>query len=197
MKTVGLLVFPGVEPIEAFTCIDVLSRASAKTTIISVFDSSEVLTAHNISINPQTSLSSISDSFFDLVILPGGPGSLQTTLNTNPLLHAFLKNHVDNNKLVCAICAAPITLCNAGLLTEHSATSYPATREAVEPNCKSYYLDKVVISRNIITSRGPGTSLLCALVLVGLVYSPNVAESIAKAMLLCDEDLQILKSIIV
>ncbi|KAL0221822.1 hypothetical protein RCL1_001676 [Eukaryota sp. TZLM3-RCL] len=73
MKTVGLLVFPGVEPIEAFTCIDVLSRASAKTTIISVFDSSEVLTAHNISINPQTSLSSISDSLFDLVILPGGP----------------------------------------------------------------------------------------------------------------------------
>ncbi|KAL0222371.1 hypothetical protein RCL1_002225 [Eukaryota sp. TZLM3-RCL] len=73
MKTVGLLVFPGVEPIEAFACIDVLSRASAKTTIISVFDSSEVLTAHNISINPQTSLSSISDSLFDLVILPGGP----------------------------------------------------------------------------------------------------------------------------
>ncbi|KAL0210352.1 hypothetical protein RCL1_004788 [Eukaryota sp. TZLM3-RCL] len=73
MKTVGLLVFPGVEPIEAFTGIAVLSRASAKTTIISVFDSSEVLTAHNISINPQTSLSSISDSLFDLVILPGGP----------------------------------------------------------------------------------------------------------------------------
>ncbi|KAL0225426.1 hypothetical protein RCL1_003338 [Eukaryota sp. TZLM3-RCL] len=72
MKTVGLLVFPGVEPIEAFTCIDVLSRASAKTTIISVFDSSEVLTAHNISINPQTSFH-ISDSLFDLVILPGGP----------------------------------------------------------------------------------------------------------------------------
>ncbi|KAL0228149.1 hypothetical protein RCL1_004292 [Eukaryota sp. TZLM3-RCL] len=67
MKTVGLLVFPGVEPIEAFTCIDVLSRASAKTTIISFFDSSD------ISINLQTSLSSISDSLFDLVILPGGP----------------------------------------------------------------------------------------------------------------------------
>ena len=42
------------------------------------------------------------------------------------------------------------------ILNDKNATCYPGFEK--ELNCKEYLLDKVVVSDNIITSRGPATA---------------------------------------
>ncbi|KAL0241805.1 hypothetical protein GEMRC1_007040 [Eukaryota sp. GEM-RC1] len=184
-----LIVFTGCEPIEAFTAVDVLSRAGVDVTIASLEESSSVTTAHGIEIRPKTSLSLVNEVLFDCVIVPGGPGATKPDFYHNSLLHSFLKKHESNNRLIGAICAAPITLAEAGLLEDRRATCYPAIRDKVEPKCRAYAEDKVVICNNVVTSRGPGTALLFALSIARLLVTSDKANKIAADML-CEEFLQ-------
>jgi putative intracellular protease/amidase len=78
-----------------------------------------------------------------------------------------------------ALCAAPIALEAAGLLTGKRATAYPGN-----PLPSAHFLtDRVVIDDNIITRRGPGTALDFALTLVETLAGPAKRTEIARAML--------------
>jgi 4-methyl-5(b-hydroxyethyl)-thiazole monophosphate biosynthesis len=118
---------------------------------------------------------------YDMIALPGGmPGS--ENLRNNAILKKMLERQIHLEKhYVAAVCAAPaVVLASHGLLALHEATAHPAHAAALP-----HRVDKrVVVSGNVITSQGPGTSLEFAIVLVETLFGRAAAKSIQDAMLI-------------
>ncbi len=91
------------------------------------------------------------ESNFGAVVLIGGNGikSYWDNANLHNLVNAFNKS----NKIIGAICSAPVILSRAGLLNEKEATCYPNDKKELERD-GAVYIDKpVVFRKNIITAR--------------------------------------------
>jgi 4-methyl-5(b-hydroxyethyl)-thiazole monophosphate biosynthesis len=117
---------------------------------------------------------------FSMIALPGGmPGA--ENLRLNSILKKMLEKHIHMDKVfVAAVCAAPaVVLGSHGLLALHEATAHPAHAAALP-----HRVDKrIVVSGNVITSQGPGTSLEFAITLVDALFGPRAAKSLQEAML--------------
>ena len=98
-------------------------------------------------------------------------------------LKSILDKQKEAKKLYGAVCASPaVVLASQGLLDESApATCYPAP--GFRENLKIISDDKVVISDNVVTSQGPGTSLLFALTLGEQLFGKEKRDEIAKQML--------------
>ena len=69
-----------------------------------------------------------------------------------------------NNRYTAAICAAPKVLASVGLLGGRQATSFPGVLD--EFPAIDYRTEAVVEDGKVVTSRGPGTAMDFALVLI-------------------------------
>lgn len=105
-------------------------------------------------------IESASKEEWDLIALPGGMPGANHLRDSAPLVK-LLKTQKSKNKLYGAICAAPAVALQSHGLLEPGSTCYPAPPfRAVLEDASD---DKVVVQDNVITSQGPGTSLLFAL----------------------------------
>ncbi|WP_024615182.1 DJ-1 family glyoxalase III [Clostridium sp. Ade.TY] len=153
MKKVCVLLANGFEEIEALTVVDVLRRANIECNLVSI-DKEYVTGAHNITVKADLLIDDV--NYVDMVVLPGGmPGA--TNLRDNSKVINLIQNVLKDNKKVAAICAAPIVLDKASVIDGKDVTSYPGFEN--ELRGANYKEDLVVVSGNIITSRGPATAL--------------------------------------
>lgn len=153
MKKVCVLLANGFEEIEALTVVDVLRRANIECELASI-EKEYVTGAHNITVKADILIDDIKN--VDMVILPGGmPGA--TNLRDDSRVINLIKHLLENNKKVAAICAAPIVLEKASVIDGECVTSYPGFENELKG--ANYKEDLVVVSGNIITSRGPATAL--------------------------------------
>jgi 4-methyl-5(b-hydroxyethyl)-thiazole monophosphate biosynthesis len=85
--------------------------------------------------------------------------------------------------LIGAICAAPaVVLAKHGLLQGHTATCYPGDKFVSQlPSHDSAH--NVVVSGNIITSKGPGTAMEFSLKLVGALFGHEKEEQLKREMI--------------
>ena len=91
---------------------------------------------------------------YDAVILPGGVMN-PDKLRTEPSVQQFLKDAAGNNKIIAAICHAPWSLIDAGLVEGKKMTSYH-TIAADLKNAGAHWEDKeVIIDGQLISSRKP------------------------------------------
>lgn len=182
MPKILLPLAEGFEEIEALAIVDVLRRAKIEVVIAGLHPGA-VSSARNISIIPDTTIDTISSDGFDMIILPGGqPGT--DNLNTDGRIHKLLKEFQAAGKLIGAICAAPIILAAAGLLSGKRATSYPSYSGKLEG---AAYEDRTVVTDgNIMTSQGPGTAITFALAIVTRLVGSRTSEEVSKAMLVHD-----------
>jgi len=86
----------------------------------------------------------------------------------------MLTQAANAGRYVAAICAAPKVLASAGLLDKRRATSYPGVLDALNVPGMVYCEDAVVQDGKIITSRGPGTAMDFALVLIENLVGKDV-----------------------
>ena len=86
---------------------------------------------------------------------------------------------------MAAVCAAPTALANHKIGVGRSVTSYPAPafKEKLESAGYKYMDEMVVVDKNIVTSRGPGTSFQFALEIVKILVSQEKREEVRQAML--------------
>lgn len=154
----------GCEELEAITIIDLLRRAEIKVTTAGL-DKEMVTASRGVRLVPDTDLDTALQQDYDMIVLPGGlPGA--DNLNNDPRIHSLLKQMLEKNKFIAAICAAPAVLAKAGILNGKRATSYTGIlNNAVDMGIK-YSEDAVVSDGKIITSRGPGTAMDFALELI-------------------------------
>jgi len=180
MKSALFLLMDGFEELEFVAPYDILHRGGIKVQTASISDKKEVVGSHSITIVTDLLLSQVEDLPFDLLVLPGGPGT-DNYLKTDLVKKLVLKSY-EAGKQVAAICAAPKVLANAGILRDCEATGYPSERANVEPFCKRYLDVPVVVSGNVITSRGAGTAAEFGFSLLSLLAGLNISEEVKAKM---------------
>jgi 4-methyl-5(b-hydroxyethyl)-thiazole monophosphate biosynthesis len=122
---------------------------------------------------------------WDLIAVPGGmPGAERIADHIK--FDAVLKKHFMAGKLMAAICAAPaICFEPKGFLEGYAATAHPAFVDELGGSLqeKNIYAEaRVVVDREVVTSRGPGTALEWALCLVERLYGTEHCKKIAGPM---------------
>ena len=178
-KRVIVPLAPGFEEVEAATIIDVLRRAELDV-VVAGLDDGLIRGAHNLAVQPDTTLEALGDDSADMVVLPGGlPGA--ENLKNDARVQALLGRVKEQDGWLCAICAAPMALGPQGITTERVATSYPGFADAFPHG--EYVEDRVVVDGRVITSRGPGTSLEFALELVRVLCGDEKAQALEEGML--------------
>lgn len=152
----------GCEEIEAITVIDILRRAGISV-VSAGLDAQPVRASRGTVLIPDTTLEEALKQSYDMVVLPGGqPGS--NNLKADARILAMLNSMALQGKYIAAICAAPAVLATTGLLDGKRATSFPGALDAflkVRQQAAA-----VVEDGKFITSRGPGTAMDFALILV-------------------------------
>jgi protein deglycase len=176
MATALVLLADGFEEIEAVTIIDVLRRGEVVVTTASL-GGARVTGSHQISLEADALLDALAVESFDALVLPGGPAA--KTLREDARAQATIKRAAAAGKLLAAVCAAPTALEAAGVLTGKRATSYPGN-----PLPSAHWVEEtVVIDGNVITSRGPGTTMAFALAVVERLRGAEVADATAERLL--------------
>lgn len=179
-KKVAVLFADGFEEIEALSVVDYLRRAEITVDMISIKDQLEVKGSHAIKLICDLKLSEI-DQDYDAVVLPGGlPGA--EYLRDSVEVISFVQKMNQAEKIVAAICAAPIGLERAGLTKGKVGTSYPGFEDQL--SFDTYKEDIVVQDGNLITARGPATAVYFALKLIEVLAGKAKADEVAEGLLL-------------
>ena len=170
-KKVAVLLANGFEEGEALFVVDIMRRAGFICDTVSV-EKEIVEGSHGIRTISDYLLKDVDRSSYDMIVLPGGlPGA--DTLRDNDIVIEWVKEISSlSGKYVAAICAAPQVLARAGIVKNRRVTSYPGEKyrkifeeaDYVDDNTKME--ECVVVDGNLITSRGPGTTLPFAYKLV-------------------------------
>jgi 4-methyl-5(b-hydroxyethyl)-thiazole monophosphate biosynthesis len=170
----------GCEELEAVTIVDLLQRGGVRV-ITAGLDRQPVKASHGMTLLPDKTLDEALALDFDMVVLPGGlPGA--DNLADDPRILALLKNMADEGRFTCAICAAPVVLAKAGVLSGKRATSYPGFLDKLGLADVTYVEDPVVRDGPVITSRGPGTAMDFALALVEALKGAETRKTVESAL---------------
>ncbi len=118
----------GFEEVEALTAVDLLRRADIQVKTVSIMEDKLVYGSHGIGVEADILFK---EGLYDrcaMLILPGGmPGTIN--LCNHGELNEELKLFYEAGKPIAAICAAPMVLGRAGLLSGHEATIYDGMEE--------------------------------------------------------------------
>lgn len=157
MEPVLFLMAPGFEEIEFCAPVDILRRLEVPVTLVGV-QGRRVEGAHGIIMQADMLLVDVDSRLYSGVVLPGGAASW--TLRDTPGVLKLVQEMQDAQKLVAAICAAPIALEAAGVIHNRQITCYPAAavRNDIK-NASGISEEAAVRDGNLITGRGPGAAL--------------------------------------
>ena len=166
----------GFEEIEALFPLDLFRRAGLEVKTVAIGNSQTVTGAHGISVIADIKENELSSQIADVVILPGGmPGTLN--LENSAAVQTALKNAVEQEKLVCTICAAPSILGKCGYLKGKKATCVPGFEEYLDGAI--FTNERVVRDGNFITAKGMGCGAEFGLVIIEALLGKEKADEIA------------------
>ncbi len=170
----------GFEEIEALATVDILRRSRVDVRTVSVTGKPEVTGSHAITVVADIMEKAIDLNAMEAVVLPGGmPGTLN--LKASDSVQNAIRYAFENNKLMCAICAAPLVFGNAGFLKGKKSACYPGFETELIGADVVY--EPVVTDGNIITSRGAGTAHLFAFEILKYFGKEKEAAELYKGMI--------------
>jgi len=169
----------GFEEIESITVIDILRRADLEV-ITAGLGSGPVEGSHKVRVVPDASLDDIKVDDFDAIILPGGyPGFVN--LESDQRVIKAIRDMYQAGKCVAAICLAPAVLMKAGVLEGRKATINPYGKNQIPKDI--YADDRVVVDKNLVTSKSPGTAMEFSIKLVEILAGKEKSIEIAEEVL--------------
>ncbi len=169
----------GFEEIEALGTVDILRRCDIPVQTVSITEDLTVKGTHSISVIADISIKDLREDEVDALVLPGGLPGADNLENCAPL-SALLLQKAQEGKLLAAICAAPKVLGVLGLLSGVKATCYPGFEAKLVGAITKH--KKVVCDKNVITSRGAGTTQDFAEAIATALGKASSARRIIKAM---------------
>lgn len=162
------------EEVEAIAPVDILRRGNVHVDMISLTGEKTVIGSHDIKIGTDLSFADVVDWDYDMLILPGGPGTESYMGHED-----FIKLLKESDKVgvkIAAICAAPSILGRLGLLNGKKAVSYPGYEKFLEG--AEVLACPVVTDGNITTSRGMGTALEFGFELLRVIMGEEAKKEI-------------------
>jgi 4-methyl-5(b-hydroxyethyl)-thiazole monophosphate biosynthesis len=185
MSQVYLMLADGFEEVEALTPADYLRRAGIDVKLVSIGGGKTVTGAHGIPVLADMLIKEAPHpSAGDALLLPGGlPGA--SNLAASAELDFLLKKALDDFALICAICAAPaLILASKGILDGRRWTCYPGLEKESGRAKDSWLPDRVVVDKNIITSRAAGTAGEWSIKIIEKLVGAETGAKIARSVLL-------------
>ncbi|MBQ7236723.1 MAG: DJ-1/PfpI family protein [Clostridia bacterium] len=162
MVKVAVLIANGTEEIEALTPVDVLRRAGVECDLVSV-NGTYPIGSHGITVKEDKTIDDVDLLAYGAIVVPGGmPGA--TNIADNSKVINALKNAMQKNKVVAAICASPaVVLATSGFIDGKTATCYPAQAFIEMMSVTNYTGADVEVDGNVITANGPKSAMKFAL----------------------------------
>lgn len=157
-KTVAFLVAPeGIEHSELDTPWNAVEDAGHRPVLLSI-DEGEVQTFNHLD-RAQTYpvdqlVTEASPEDFAALVLPGGVANPDALRMNADAVH-FVEHFLASGRPVAAICHAPWTLVEAGVLDGRRLTSWPSLKTDIENAGGSWVDEELVQDGNLITSRNP------------------------------------------
>lgn len=181
MKKVLLFLADGFEEVEALAPLDILRRGGVEVKTVSVTGKEMVESAHQVVVKADTLWENLSENEreADLYFLPGGMPGAQTLTNHAGLQELVQKANQDN-KIIAAICAAPMALGKWGLLQGKEAICYPGFETHL--NGARVSGESVVRDGNVITGKGVGVAFAFGYKLLEALTGEEEVEELKKKM---------------
>ncbi len=173
----------GFEETEMIYPLDLCRRAGLDAKTVSVTKERSVTGSHGITVMADLTVfdADYAPERAEAFILPGGmPGTLN--LEKSEAVQNAIRFGQENDRYVCAICAAPLVLGKAGLLQGKKAVCYPGFEKYLIG--AENVADKCVTDGKIITAVGAGAAPLFGLAIISALTSPDTAENIKNGILL-------------
>ncbi|MBN1427618.1 MAG: DJ-1/PfpI family protein [Anaerolineae bacterium] len=137
---------------ELFEPKEELEKAGHQTVIASV-KKGTCSGARGGSATAEVSITDVDTSDYDAVVFVGGGGS--DVYFENETAHQIACQMADQGKVVSAICIAPVTLANAGLLKGKQATVFETEIDTIKGKGAIYAGPGVAVDGRIVTGDGP------------------------------------------
>ncbi|MGH2700041.1 MAG: type 1 glutamine amidotransferase domain-containing protein [Actinomycetota bacterium] len=156
-KRIAFLAADGVEQVELTRPWEAVRDAGAVVELLSV-EAGEIQGFNHLDkgdtfpVDKLVSKASVSD--YDGLVLPGGvanPDFLRTDEGAVNFVRSFFEDH----KPVSAICHAPWTLVEAGVLSGRTVTSWPSLQTDIRNAGATWVDQEVVVDAGLTTSRKP------------------------------------------
>ncbi len=164
----------GFEETEALVTLDMLRRANIEIKTVGI-GNSVINGTHGIKVFADLTEDEAELSCCDGIILPGGmPGT--ENLYSSPIVSRSADYCMSNDKLICAICAAPVIMGRKGLLKGHKAVCFPGFED--ELTDADIVNDACVKSGNIITAKGAGCVFEFSYEIIKAVKNDEIADDV-------------------
>ncbi|MDD5678534.1 MAG: DJ-1/PfpI family protein [Kiritimatiellae bacterium] len=104
---------------------------------------------------------------YDAIVFIGGPGAAE--FFTNATAQALARAAMEQGKVLAAICIAPVTLANAGVLTGKKATVFPSLQSQLAARGALVVSQDVAQDGKLLTASGPKAAREFALALAKML----------------------------
>ena len=179
MNNILFFLMDGFEEMEAVIPLDILRRLGFN--VITAGLKNTVTGAHQLKFETDMLITDIKTEEFDAVVLPGGmPGSKNLRDSENVV--RIVRSMYENNKIIAAICAAPIALAKAGIMNNITCTAYPMPLTAKALESANLTENMVEQDGNIITGKGPGAAFAFAFKIATTLGKEKEAMELKKMM---------------
>lgn len=169
-KRAIVVVTDGTEEMEATITIDLLRRAGVEVVVAGLNGAGPVTCSRGVKVHPDAALADV-EGPADVLVLPGGMGGAEAFAASEQIKTRILAQ-LDADRAVAAICAAPMAFAAHGFFEGRKMTCHPAVEETICAHGE-HRSDPVVVDRDLITSRGPGTAFAFGLALVRHLLGPE------------------------
>jgi protease I len=156
---IAILATDGVEQVELTDPRDAVTAEGARAEVVSLSD--DPVQAMNHDTEPadtfevDTLAKDADAADYDALLMPGGTVNADR-LRMDPDVRAFVKAFFDAGKPVAAICHAPWTLIDAGVVRGRTLTSFPSLGTDLR-NAGAEWVDREVVRDDkLVSSRNPG-----------------------------------------
>ena len=156
-RTIAFLATDGVERVELTEPWDAVRAAGGTPRLVALepgsiksFDHLDPAATFDVDVT----LDDAGAADFDGLVLPGGVSN-PDRLRTEPGAVAFVRDFFTAGKPVAAICHAPWTLIEAGVVEGRRLTSWPSLQTDLRNAGAEWSDEEVVVDQGLITSRSP------------------------------------------
>jgi transcriptional regulator GlxA family with amidase domain len=184
-KTVGIVLFDGVEELDAVGPWEVLSAwkelsgGNGWNVVTASRTGGTVACAKGLTIQPACALSSAPP--FDVVIYPGGRGTRPLTTNEAEL--DWVRNAAAGAEVMASVCTGALVYAAAGLLRNRPATTHWAAFDelaALDPSVELRPDVRFVDDGDVVTAAGVSAGIDMALHLVARLAGPDRARDVRR-----------------
>ena len=187
MKHIGVLLFEGVEELDAVGPWEVLAwwtrnfpQDGYDTTLISA-DGGPVMAAKGMLLTPHLSRADLAE--MEVFLHPGGVGT--RALAVDPQHLEWMRQLRSTTRLMTSVCTGSLVYAAAGLLTDRSATSHWGSLHrltGLDPTITVKPDDRWVDDGDIITSAGVSAGIDMALHLVRRLAGVDRAQEVRRGI---------------